>query len=317
MQLALDPHPLDPRQADAVRTDFAGPAWLTGPPGTGKTLVALHRLARIGAQRSGRLLYTAPSAALAHVQSARYRRLFPGIPAEFASLSALARDLLLRRGRPTPADDETVIAAALAEVRRLPLPQRYASVVADEAHDLSPAALRFVHALAGDSLLLTGDVRRSADPGAAARRSQVLHVNYRTAAAVLAVAGPGAGRGHRPGGHAEHYVAACAEDHDSELVNVLRHCRIRPGGIAVLTDTAERAVHYRRLLHQCRIPVAALADATREPAAAVTVGTVRRARGMEFPAVFLPGHRRAAGQAALVAVTRARDFLWTGHVLIA
>ncbi|MFR9774373.1 hypothetical protein ACL03I_39260, partial [Nocardia sp. SC052] len=49
---------LDPDQLSLVRRNYNGPARIIGPAGTGKTVVALHRLARIARESTGKLLLT-------------------------------------------------------------------------------------------------------------------------------------------------------------------------------------------------------------------------------------------------------------------
>jgi hypothetical protein len=312
----VDPAQLDAGQLHAVHSDLASPAWLSGPPGTGKTVAALHRLARIGRQRPGRLLYLAVPPTLARVQAARFRRMAPDIAAraEFSSIRDVAADLLMRRGRPV---GESAVEQALAELRRAPLRHPYAAAVVDEAHEVSPAGLGLAHAVAGD-LLLVGD-GPVADPHVPGDpRAAVLRVNYRNAAGVLAGSGLPATAAARDGGRALHYAAACSEDHDSELIAETGQCADRRADVAILTSTEERAVHYRRILHQAGIAAASLTSHDGRRTTAVKVGTIRGAAGLEFSAVLLPRRRRVpppGDRLGLLAVTRARDFLWSGSVL--
>jgi hypothetical protein len=304
----VDPDRLDSHQRRAVEHDFPVTGWLTGPPGSGKTVVALRRLARLAGERAGRVLYIAPSAVLARIQAAHFRRIAPAAAprADFAGVCDLARDLLLRRGCDPGHGD--VLDLAVAELRRTPARAPYAAVVADEAHDLPPGALRLARLLAGDapnSLLLVGGAGPSGG---------VLRTGYRTASGVLSSAGLPATDAARTGGRAQRYVAACQEDHDSELIAAIGSCGQRVGDIAVLTSTSGQALHYRRLLHQARIASVGLDDQDGRPSSAVKVGRIRGSAGLEFGGVFLPG--RAAGDPLLpLAVTRARDYVWSGRVL--
>jgi len=257
------------------------------------------------------------------------------------------------------ADHNDVLLAAAAELRRTPLEPPYAVVVADEAQDINLIGLRLLHLIGGDrpnALLLVGDGQQAVYPVASRLseagipiqgRAETLRVNYRNAQRVLAVArevdpvnrfddldGVAAVRlrdvdATLPGGATQHYTATTPEDHDVELVTALRCCRVRPADIAVLTSTPEAASHYRRVLHAAQIPAVRLADYEGRRIDAVKVGTIRRAKGLEFKAVFLPGHDRAAARVdggaderrevgvreTLVGLTRARDFLWTGSVI--
>jgi len=254
-------------------------------------------------------------------------------------------------------DHNDLVLMATAELVRAGLDQPYAVVVVDEAQDVNLIGLRLLHALGGDrpnGLLLVGDGQqavypmgsRLADAGIPIQgRGEILRVNYRNSQEVLAVAreldavndfdGVTAVplrevEATLPGGAARHYIATTAEDHDVELVTALQTCPVGPGDIAVLTRTTEAASHYRSVLHAAQIPAINLADYAGHRVDAVKVGTIRRAKGLEFRAVFLPGHgrpgralaggggqeRREVGvREALVGLTRARDYLWTGSVI--
>lgn len=246
------------------------------------------------------------------------------------------------------ADGNDLLLAAAAELERCPHEVPYDVVVADEAQDLNLVGLRLLHALVGDrpnGLLLVGDGEQAVYPAASSLaeagipiqgRGEILRVNYRNAAEVLAVAreldavnrfDDGGAPGLRDveatlsGGAARHYTATTAEDHDVELVTALRTCPVGPGDIALLTSTPEDASHYRQVLHAAQIPAVSLADYAGRRIDAVKVDTIRRAKGLEFRAVFLPGHGRLPGgdevgvREALVGLTRARDYLWTGSVI--
>jgi superfamily I DNA/RNA helicase len=245
-------------------------------------------------------------------------------------------------------DRNDLLRAAAAELERAPLDPAYAVVVADEAQDMTRVGLRLLHALAGDrpnALLLVGDGEQAVYPvgdtlsetGIPVRgRGDVLRVNYRNTAEVLAVARElatvnrfdgDAAMGLRDvtatlsGGAVRHYTASSAEDHDVELVTALHTCPVAPGDIALLTSTPEAATHYRQVLHAAQIPAVNLSDYAGRRIDAVKVGTIRRAKGLEFRAVFLPGRSTGHGadevrtREALVGLTRARDFLWTGSVV--
>jgi superfamily I DNA/RNA helicase len=257
-------------------------------------------------------------------------------------------------------DYNDLLLAAAAELRRAPLDPPYALVVADEAQDINRIGLRLLHAIGGNGpnrLLLVGDGQqavyptgsRLSDAGIPIQgRGEILRVNYRNTLEVLAVARevdavnrfddldgtpPVPLRDVEPtlpGGTAHHYTASTADDHDVELVTALRCCRIAPADIAVLTSTRDAASHYRRILYDAQIPAVNLADYDGHRVDAVKVGTIRRAKGLEFKAVFLPGRTRPGTPAsngttgergemrlreALVGLTRARDYLWTGSVI--
>jgi hypothetical protein len=252
----------------------------------------------------------------------------------------------LRRRERGGMDHNDLLLAAAAELERAPLDPPYAVVVADEAQDMTRVGLRLLHALAGDrpnGLLLVGDGEQAVYPAGSSLsetgiplrgRGDVLRVNYRNTVEVLAVARQ-LGAVNRfdadaalalrdvqatlPGGAAQHYTASTAEDHDVELVTALRTCRVAPGDIALLTRTPEAASHYRQVLHAAQIPAINLADYAGRRTDAVKVGTIRWAKGLEFRAVFLPGCVAGGDEIgvreALVGLTRARDFVWTGSVV--
>jgi superfamily I DNA/RNA helicase len=86
-----------------------------------------------------------------------------------------------------------------------------------------------------------------------------------------------------------------------------------------------------RLLTECRIPAIRLTDYTGSPVDAVKVGTYKRAKGLDFVAVFLPRLPAPIDAARFgdpvlteraerlsrelhVAATRARDELWLGRL---
>jgi len=146
------------------------------------------------------------------------------------------------------ADRHDLITAAADEVRRTPPSPAYTAVIADEAQDLSPLALRLLHALVGDrpdGLLLVGDGAQAVYPGSAGPqeagidvrgRVEVLRTNHRSTREIVAasrelVAGAGDGpTGHgggRPGGavvvarggpRPRRVVAPDAASHDRALL---------------------------------------------------------------------------------------------------
>ena len=272
------------------------------------------------------------------------------------------------------ADHNDLVLAATEALRGAGPDQPYTAVVADEVQDVNLIGMRLLHALGGDrpnGLLLVGDGQQAvypmgsglADAGIPIQgRGDVLRVNYRNSEGVLAVAREldavnqydgAAGLPLREvtstlsGGATRHYTASSADDHDVELVTALQTCPVGPGDIAVLTPTREAADHYRRVLHAAQIPAVNLADYAGHRIDAVKVGTIRRAKGLEFRAVFLPGQVRSVARSgsaaagptgawpggdsggwsgedevrelgarhALVGVTRAREYLWTGSVI--
>lgn len=253
-------------------------------------------------------------------------------------------------------DYSDVIAIALAEIRNEPLPEPYDAVVVDEAQDMTLAGLRLAHAIAGGNgsspLLLLGDGQqqvyaggwRMADAGIDLRgRGEVLRVNYRNrrrvwenAAGIDAVNelgdfddAPGVllrdADVTLPDGMVriwrgpDHYL-------ESALVDGIRECGKPLSDIAVLTRTRQEAARLAGALDAIGIATLPLEDYDGTPHPAVKVGTVHRAKGLDFAAVFHPswsggaGPRTGAGRERarlaerqkLVAITRARDFAWLG-----
>jgi superfamily I DNA/RNA helicase len=253
-------------------------------------------------------------------------------------------------------DYSDVIAIALAEIRNEPLPEPYDAVVVDEVQDMTLAGLRLAHAIAGGNgsspLLLLGDGQqqvyaggwRMADAGIDLRgRGEVLRVNYRNrrrvwenAAGIDAVNelgdfddAPGVPLRDAdvtlPDGVVriwrgpDHYL-------ESALVDGIRECGKPLSDIAVLTRTRQEATRLAGALDAVGIATLPLEDYDGTPHPAVKVGTVHRAKGLDFAAVFHPSWSGGAGprtgasrerarlseRQKLVAITRARDFAWLG-----
>ncbi|MEU2178119.1 UvrD-helicase domain-containing protein [Nocardia sp. NPDC019219] len=253
-------------------------------------------------------------------------------------------------------DYSDVIAIALAEIRNEPLPEPYEAVVVDEVQDITLAGLRLAHAIAGGNgsspLLLLGDGQqqvyaggwRMADAGIDLRgRGAILRVNYRNrrrvwenAAGIDAVNllgdfddAPGVLLRDAdvvlPDGVVriwrgpDHYLEAA-------LVDGIRGCGKPLSDMAVLTRTRQEAARLAGALDAVGIATLPLEDYDGTPQAAVKVGTVHRAKGLDFAAVFHPawsgGSRSRTGadreraeladRQKLVAITRARDYAWIG-----
>ncbi len=132
-----------------------------------------------------------------------------------------------------------------------------------------------------------------------------------------------------------------ADAHDEvlaeHLASLLQHDHVWPGDIAVLAPTNKGVQHYVNLLRASGIPAIDLYDHDGTPQGRVRVGTYQRAKGLEFKHVLLPrldpaglgiSSQRPKGKTSevydegldllrrqlFVAMTRARDSLWIGHV---
>jgi superfamily I DNA/RNA helicase len=115
-------------------------------------------------------------------------------------------------------------------------------------------------------------------------------------------------------------------EHDRAVLAALRDagCAIADVGILCFTTQAVRDV--RRALDAAGIPSVDLAEYAGQPVDAVKVGTVKRAKGLEFAAVLLcrvppdlidaaddVDERQVIRRRELyVGMTRARDSLWLG-----
>ncbi|MFC4126909.1 UvrD-helicase domain-containing protein [Nocardia rhizosphaerae] len=257
-------------------------------------------------------------------------------------------------------DGNDVIAAALDELRARPLDRPYAMVVVDEVQDMTLQSVRLVHELTGDepnSLLFVGDRQqqiyaggwRFVDAGIAiVGRSERLTRNYRNRRAILKLAAslPGAGpvddfdTGDRhslehteaalPDGIAERWSCTRAElaGHLRGRLDLIVAAGISLSDTAIITITNPEAEAILRLLHQWQIPATELVDYRCAAAdTGVKVGTVYRAKGLDFRAVIHPFPVPAAPatdaereryeltmRQQFVAVTRARDYVWLAEI---
>ncbi|MCR6490041.1 AAA family ATPase [Amycolatopsis sp. OK19-0408] len=264
------------------------------------------------------------------------------------------REMLAERGLH---DYNDLIDLALAELRRQPLEDRYAAVVVDEVQDITLNGLRLIRELAGtgpNQLLLVGDGQQQVYPGGwrlsdagipIQGRGEVLRVNYRNRAEVLTFAqrfdaknevddldGEAGIALHDAEGASTGGTTAAWRGSEAELAEELPR---RVAGLpAPLGQTALILFHRgdltrcRRILRTAGIPCLSLDDYSGEPGDCLKVGTVHRAKGLDFQAVLVvefPGKPTENGVAAeeapelrdrqrLVAATRARDYLWWGVV---
>ncbi|MCA1189875.1 MULTISPECIES: UvrD-helicase domain-containing protein [unclassified Saccharopolyspora] len=249
-------------------------------------------------------------------------------------------------------DHNDVFTEACAELEREPLERPLAGVVVDEVQDITLVGLRLVHALAGDGpnrLLLVGDGQqqiyaggwRLVDAGIPIRgRGEVLRTNYRNASRILEWAQRFDATNQvddldgAPGFSLRESVATYhggdvvpwkdPERLEDALVAAVRD-RPEPDDVAVLTFEKSAADRWRDVLRRNGIPVRNLDGWAGERDGRVSVGTVHRAKGLEFREVFVPelpaedgdddrdrDLRELAQRARLVALTRARDLLWVG-----
>ncbi len=256
---------------------------------------------------------------------------------------------------------------ATAVVRRFPELFNFSAVIVDEVQDLNLAAVQFLIALAGDQperLLFIGDGQQSVYPGGftlseagitVAGRAAVLTHNYRNTVQILEEArrmvsaetfdnfegipdlGAATAEASRQGHPPITVLAETQHDLDAALTSQLQRTRDWDGTpwghMAVLAERTRTVDHYRRVLTKAGIPFVELTDYDGESSDRVKIGTIKRAKGLEFAYVLIPGLSQeppgmASGETAdshaerverwrrelYVAMTRARDGLWLGYL---
>jgi AAA domain/UvrD-like helicase C-terminal domain/Nuclease-related domain len=266
-------------------------------------------------------------------------------------------------------DEADIILLAEQSLREEPL-DRYGAVIVDEAQDLSSAMIRMLHHLVGnkpDGLTLIGDYKQSIYPGgytlgevgiSLAGRGVVLGTNYRNTGEILRFAESLLANDdfvdiegtHK--GAVDNVVVARSGPapllvrfsnraaHDIEIPRRIRSLVADTGvgygdiGILALTTFGVRAAIAS--LQKANVPVLELTHFDGKPVDAVKVGTIKRAKGLEFkqvllvqvPSNLLPGehelvepeegaaaeHTELQKRELYVAMTRARDGLWIGTI---
>lgn len=260
-------------------------------------------------------------------------------------------------------DFADVILLAEASLATTPL-GGYSAVIIDEAQDLSCAMIRMLHHLVGDradGLTLIGDGQQTIYPGgytlseahiSIAGRGVVMTRNYRNTIeiaefAAALVAGDefvdieeDASRGdtpveilrHGPKPKVNRFSSRTGHDRSLvEHVRALMAAGTRLGDIGILASTTWAITEVTSALASADIPTVNLLKYDGRQVSAVKVGTIKRAKGLEFkhvlvaraPALLLDTQaidvdaavleRRALDRRELyVAMTRARDGLWVG-----
>ncbi len=262
-------------------------------------------------------------------------------------------------------DFEDVILRAEASLRERPL-EGVSAVVIDEAQDLSCAMIRMLYALVGDrpdGLTLIGDGQQTIYPGGyslaeagltVAGRGVVLSTNYRNTREIAEFAAKvvegdefvdiegGALRGDaavaipRTGPAPQSAVFTSATEHDAALVSHVRSLVISgvsAGDIGVLCATNRDAEACAGALRRAGLETVMLTDYSGAVTDRVKVGTIKRAKGLEFKQVLVARVRESlfdnvapAGddgakerweierRQLYVGMTRARDGLWIGRI---
>jgi hypothetical protein len=244
----------------------------------------------------------------------------------------------------------------------------YGAVIVDEAQDLNLVGLELLYAIAGDGpdrLLIIGDGQQSVYPGgfrlseagiSVKGRAAVLRANYRNTAEILEVAervvaqdpyddlegGPTDGRtdteARRHGGLALTVRARDQRSLEAALVTQIgdatERLEVALGDLAVLVHTRSELTRYAAVLRRAGVPHLDLADYDGSTDnGRIKLGTFKRAKGLEFKFVLLPGLRegpveRWTGESddsyreraermrreLYVGMTRARDGLWLGYL---
>ena len=245
----------------------------------------------------------------------------------------------------------------------------YDAVVVDEVQDLKPAELRFLKALCAEkpgNLMLCGDAGQRIYPGGFSLsalgievrgRSTVLRINYRTTEQIRRLADlmlgevaddMDGGEEHRKGTRSllrgpTPTLTGC-NSNEEELASGVAEVRrwlgdgLAPEAIAIFSRTNKRVDEMSRALSDAGIASRLLSKNDPGVSGAVQLGTMHRAKGLEFKAVLVVGcadtvvpsagvlrgmidpQDREAAEASecrllYVAMTRARDELtvsWTG-----
>ncbi|MBU1251658.1 MAG: UvrD-helicase domain-containing protein [Actinobacteria bacterium] len=263
-------------------------------------------------------------------------------------------------------DFEDVILRAEASLRETPM-RGVDHVIIDEAQDLSCAMLRMLHAIVGDrpdGLTLIGDGQQTIYPGgyslaeagiSVAGRGVVMSTNYRNTREIAGFAasivegdefvdiegGPGRADAAldvpRTGPSPVLSSFASVAEHDRALVARVRSLvadGVDAGDIGVLTATNRDAQALATALRAAGFGVVELNTYSGSTAPLVKVGTIKRAKGLEFKHVLLgrvagellapagdglddgARERREIERRELyVGMTRARDGLWVGSLL--
>ncbi|MBO1031394.1 UvrD-helicase domain-containing protein [Tessaracoccus sp. SD287] len=261
-------------------------------------------------------------------------------------------------------DYADLILLAEQDLVREPMKGRYSAVIVDEAQDLSLAMIRLLHSLVGDEtdgLTLIGDGQQSIYPGgyslseagvSVAGRGVVLDVNYRNTAQIVSfaqrlvdgseyadiegVVSQGDRPSSVPRSGPEPVISRFSgwrqmnEAMLARIADVTKEVSTGLGDVAVLCLTRRSAQAAATVLQKAGVPVVELEKYTGKPVDAVKVGTIKRAKGLEFKQVLIPDIRQnqtsmqpPAAESAFerweltrrelyVAMIRARDGLWVG-----
>ncbi|WP_037313234.1 UvrD-helicase domain-containing protein [Amycolatopsis orientalis] len=252
-------------------------------------------------------------------------------------------------------DHNDLIELGHAELVRRPLETPYAAVVVDEVQDITLGGLKLLRVLAGDGpnkLLLVGDGQQQVYPGGwrlsdagipIQGRGELLKVNYRNRAEVLGFArrfdatnrvddldgAAGvtlrAAESASDGGSTATWRGT-SRDLPDALVDAVRTLPVDRDHAALIVFHHKDLSRCAEILRAAGITTLALEKYTGEADGKLKIGTVHRAKGLDFQAVMVleniresvtgtqaeEERRELRGRQHLVAATRARDFLWWG-----
>lgn len=264
-------------------------------------------------------------------------------------------------------DSNDQLSAALHLVTHQPPDPGWSAVLVDEVQDLSLLALKLCHALAGDgtdALFLVGDGQQALYPGgfsladagiSVTGRAVVLRTNYRNTRQILDTAqqlvvhrdftdlDTTTEPGRQPvtvlreGPPVEHEYATSRRGLILLLRQAIhRHARagIPHGDMAVLCHTRYHLKDITTRLTNLGMRLTPLETWDGQPDPDIKIGTIHRAKGLDFAAVYLPdlgttpppgtdpgrelaedtAWERDRAQREYVARTRPRDRLWIGRI---
>ncbi|GAA1951591.1 UvrD-helicase domain-containing protein [Amycolatopsis minnesotensis] len=254
-------------------------------------------------------------------------------------------------------DHNDLLAIALGELVREPPEKPYAAVVVDEVQDITLIGLRLLRQLAGDGpnrLLLVGDGQQQVYPGGwrlsdagipIQGRGEVLRLNYRNRVEVLTFAQRFDAMNHvddldgaagvalrdaepaSEGGEVRSWRGTAA-DLPAALLSEVDKLPVPRGEAAVIAFHHRDVQRCTEILRKAKIETRSLDHFSGESDDRLKIGTVHRAKGLDFRAVLVvqttdPEHgdgdagrerRELHDRQHLVAATRARDFVWWGLV---
>ncbi|MGO1318076.1 MAG: NERD domain-containing protein [Cellulomonadaceae bacterium] len=327
---------LHPTQAKLVRRSFNGPSRIRGAAGTGKTVVGLHRAAYLARTRPGTVLVTTYVKTLPNVLGRLLERLAPDAVGqiEFCGVHAFARRVLDERGI-----DVRIRGKAIDDAWS----RAWHHAGREKLRDLGGSTERYWREEINQVIKARG-ITRFDDYANLARtgRRHRLTIDQRRADAALPASRLVAG---------DQYVDIDSGDHPvlsrgdvagtvtrsgrvvDQVRKVTREVGTTRGDIGVLCVGTKAAEQVRAHLRDAGIPSIDLYEYDGGCVDAVKVGTVTRAKGLEFKQVLLADVRRdwLAEQSSdedsaesektvllrrelYVAMTRARDGLWVGVV---